>query len=303
MKNILIRYGRSPKDVVTEAFRFTVIVLLLLVLVRFFPIFALSMILIPAIYTALTYRTGLLFPLLSLLFVSLFLTLLDADLASLNSVTTGAIMGIAVGEINYRKNDMMTAITVGMLILVANHAIILYLYKLANGSDIVPTIIEEMQKILAQNKMANTINEQEMKSMLQTMLPGAIIAQDFVSSLFNYFIAGKIANVNTPENKPFKSFWEFTIPGSASVACLVTLITVLLFSLTGYAYQDLTTNLMVIYITILLIQGLSVVDFMFLREKTLLIRMTVMLFLMFFTPVLLLLGVLDAVANIRRLPR
>ncbi|MDO5096604.1 MAG: DUF2232 domain-containing protein [Peptostreptococcaceae bacterium] len=303
MKNILIRYGRSPKDVSTEAFRFTVIVLLLLVLVRFFPIFALSMVLIPAIYTALSYRTGLLFPLLSLLFVSLFLIFLGVDLANLNALTTGAIMGIAVGEINYRKNDMITAITVGMLILVANHVIILYLYKLANGSDIVPMIVEEMQKILAQNNMANTVNEYEMKAMLQTMLPGAMIAQNFVSSVLNYFIAGKIANVNTPENKPFKSFWEFTIPGSASVACLVTLITVLLFSLAGYAYQDLTTNLMVIFITILLIQGLSVVDFMFLREKALLIRMTVMLFLMFFTPVLLLLGVLDAIANIRRLPR
>lgn len=303
MKNILIRYGRSPQDVFTETFRFTVIVLLLLVLVRFFPILALSMILIPAIYTALSYRTGLLFPLLSALFVSLFVVLLGADVANLNALMTGAVMGIAVGEINYRKNDMMTAITLGMLILVANHAIILYLYKLASGSDIVPAIIEEMQKMLAQNKMANAINEYEMKAMLQTMLPGAIIAQDFVSSLLNYFIAGKIANVNKSEDKPFKSFWEFTIPGSASIACLVTLIAVMLFSIAGYVYQELTTNLMVIYITILLIQGLSVVDFMFLREKTLFIRMTVMLFLMFFTPILLLLGVLDAIANIRRLPR
>ena len=65
MKNLFIRYGRKPNEAMIETLRFTAIILLSIGLVMYNPIFQLTFFLVPALYTALTYRNGILFSILS----------------------------------------------------------------------------------------------------------------------------------------------------------------------------------------------------------------------------------------------
>lgn len=303
MKNILIRTGRDHKEMIREVFRLTVVVMILLLATLIAPIFQMSLFLIPAIYTALAFRTGILFPAISALAVTAMIGMIFPSAQLLNVIFVGAMMGIAVGESNYRKNDMWISITTGMVILLLNYALGIYLYELIEKKDFIDTTIEEARKVMEETSMkgAFNLNQEETRLMIRNMFPSFIIARSIVVSLLNYFIAGRFVNVKGQEKPPFRSFGEFALPGSPFAALIISLLGMFVLNTLGFTTEIVSMNLTLIYITILCIQGLAVVDYMLLRSRPFLIRMLAMLFCLFLYPALIFLGGLDALVNIRRL--
>lgn len=292
-----------------EAIRFTILVLLCIVLVTYNPIFQLILVLVPAFYTALTHRNGILFSIMSFLFVSLTIAVTSNNYPLMIFVGILCTMGILVGEINYRKNDMVLAISLGALVIILNFAILVYMQNQISDINFVDYMLNSYFALLEENGLSEMVNYDlvEIKNMIRISMPSMIIATGIVFGVINYFVAGSLINARSRSKSVYKYFWEFSLPGSALVAVFVTIIGVGLADLfSGYSAEVINTNLKIVYSTLFFIQGLSVLDFLLTRRFRLWIRLTIygiVIFTMVAYPFLITMGALDLVFNIRKLKK
>ncbi|MDO4711980.1 MAG: DUF2232 domain-containing protein [Peptostreptococcaceae bacterium] len=307
MKNLLIRFGREPKEAFREAIRFTTGVLLICFLAKLSQMFQLSIFIVSALYTALTYRNGILFAIGSIVVSSVILFSLSAggDIV----VAMGSI-GVVVGELYYRKRNMMTAIMTAAVMVVLGHVLVIRIANEQLGMDVIEyqfnRIAKTMQEQTGVSDMIN-YNIEQAKSMMRLLLPSILVTIGLGVGVLNYFFAGSIVDRMDPSKQDFKSFGEFRMPGSALMAALITFAGIYLVSrLMGYEWDTLYYNLAVIYSFLFTLQGLAVIDRMILKSRRSLVRSLVlvtMVFSVFLYPFFVTMGALDSIFNIRKLPR
>lgn len=309
MKNLFIRYGRKPNEAMIETLRFTAIILLSIGLVMYNPIFQLTFFLVPALYTALTYRNGILFSILSFV-ISVFAMIFVSGNSSLLFIFgLMATMGIIVGETNYRKNNMMLSIIMGSMVIIINFVAMIYIQNKVSGIDFIEYMINTYFALLEEGGMTDMIsmNLSELKSAVRITIPALIMSMGISIGVLNYFVAGNLVNKMNQNSDGFRNFWEFTLPGSALMGILVSMVGIGLAELlTGYSTEIIFSNIKILYATLFFIQGLAVIDFITLRKLKPILRtliFVVLIFTVFFYPFLATMGALDLVFNIRRIEK
>lgn len=292
-----------------EALQYTIVALLAIALAINIPRLQMSLVLVPAVYTALTHRNGLLFSIMSFVFVSGVVWFTSGAFAMVVFVAILCTMGILVGEISYRKHDMMLAIMLGALVVIANFVLLIVIERNALGIDPVEYLLNGYFQMLKENRIGELVNYDllELKNMLRISMPGIVIAMGILMGVINYFSAGRILQ-RAEYGKPiFRYFWEFSLPGSALVAALLTILGVgIADTMTGYSADVMLSNLRVVYSTLFLVQGLALVDYFLLRRLRFPIRITLLILAgatVVTAPFLVTMGALDLVFNIRRLDR
>ncbi len=309
LKNLFFRYGRDKKVIAQETLRISSIILLVAVLATTFPLFSLSIIIVAPMYTAMTYRNGIAYPLISLLMTMGALLVVPSELSMPFTFLTLATMGILVGEIYYRKKDMSMAIMIGTLVFVANIVLGIYAINQLSGTDFMEFMLNNYAQQLESGAVSSMLNVSsvQMKQTIRSIFPATIIFMGFFVGMLNYFMAGRIITRMSPEQQEFKTFGEFALPGSMLVAIGVTLVGLWAASaLSGYSTELITNNLTWLYSFLFLVQGMSMVDYIFLRNRLPMSRtmmLTTMFFAVFLYPVWVTLGAVDAVFNLRRLAR
>lgn len=308
MKNLFIRFGREPQEILPEMLRFTFAVIFLCALMSFFPVFQLSIFIVCALYTALTYRNGILFSIVSMVLSATVFFSLNMGMTAFSILMLGS-MGIVVGEVYYRKNNMLIAIMTGAVMMIMTVLLSIYSTEQLSGTDFIEYMFNSSAELKAQKELSDMLNYdfEELKTMMRTYLPSFVMVFGLGVGVLNYFFAGQIIRRFVPEQKEFRSFGEFMLPGSAMVALLITLVGVVVVEkLTGYSTDLLKQNLTIIYSFLFTIQGLAVLDRMvmksrpsFFRNITLVLAVCTFFLYPFFVTV----GVLDSIFNIRRLPR
>ena len=292
-----------------DAIRFTVLALLTIVLATYDSTLQFVLILLPALYTALTHRNGILFSIISFLLVSLAISLTANNYALLIFVGILCSMGILVGEINYRKNDMVLAISLGALVIIFNFVILVYMQNQAANFDFVDYMLNNYFALLEENGLSQMINYDltALKNAIRISMPSLIIATGIAFGVVNYFAAGTLIYVMNKFKPSYRFFWEFSLPGSALIAAFVTIIGIGIADLvSGYSAEILIMNLRVVYSTLFFIQGLSLIDFLVIRKFRLWIRLVifgVLIFTVVTYPFLITMGALDLVFNIRKLKK
>lgn len=309
MKNLFIRYGRTPQEAIVETLRITAIVIFVLAISMFNPIFQLTLLLVPALYTTITYRNGILFSIGSLLvtFAAVFFVSSSVPLSFF--LTMMATMGIVVGELYYRQNDMMKAILIGAIVIIANFGLAIYIQNQTSDINFVDYILNSYASMLEESGVDGmmSMSISEIKNILRITLPGIIISIGTVFGTINYFFAGSMVNKLEPSKQSFKKFSEFILPGSTLIAILITILGIgLVELLTGYSTKIMISNLQIVYFVLFFIQGLALIDFMLLRNRPAILRnlvLMVLIFTIFPYPFLVTIGALDMIFNIRRLQR
>ncbi len=309
MKNLFIRYGRKPNEALNETLRFTAIILLSIALALYNPLFQLTLVLVPAFFTALTFRNGILFSIISFLVSLLSVAFVSSNYPLIFFLGIISSMGILVGEINYRKNDMLLSIVIGTLVIVFNIVAVIYIQGRISGTDYVEYLLNSYFKMLEQSgaKDMFAMSFSELKSTIRVTLAAIIMSMGFSLGVINYFIAGSIVNKMNKSLPGFRYFWEFTLPGSALIGVFVSIIGVGIADLvSGYSAEIMLQNLKILYSALFFVQGLSVLDFIALRRLKGILRTFIIVFLIFTVfsyPFLVSLGALDLVFNIRRLKK
>lgn len=307
MRNLLIRFGREPRDIIRESIRFTVAVLLIGTLVNVSSMFLMSVFIISALYTALTYRNGILFSIASMIIASV--ALFAAGFAGDIVVVMGSL-GILVGELYYRRKSMLLAIMAAAVMLVFVNVLSIRAASKSIGSDVIEyqfnLLAKTMQEQAGVNDMIN-YNIEQAKTMMRMFFPAILLIYGLGLGVLNYFFAGSIVNRMDLSKRDFRSFGEFRLPGSAMMAFLITLVGIYLVSkLMGYSIEMLNYNLLAIYFFLFLLQGLAVCDRMVFKSRQSIFRNVVLLTLVltvFLYPFFVTIGALDSIFNIRKLPR
>lgn len=309
MKNLFIRYGRTPQEAIVETLRITAIVIFVLAISMFNPIFQLTLLLVPALYTTITYRNGILFSIGSLLVTFAAVFFVSASVPLSFFLTMMATMGIVVGELYYRQNDMMKAILIGAIVIIANFGLAIYIQNQTSDINFVDYILNSYASMLEESGVDGmmSMSISEIKNILRITLPGIIISIGTVFGTINYFFAGSMVNKLEPSKQSFKKFSEFILPGSTLIAILITILGIgLVELLTGYSTKIMISNLQIVYFVLFFIQGLALIDFMLLRNRPAILRnlvLMVLIFTIFPYPFLVTIGALDMIFNIRRLQR
>lgn len=309
MKNLLIRYGRKPEEAFVEMLRFTAMIVFTIGLAIYSPLFQLTLVLVPAFYTALTFRNGILFSILSFVISILAFAFISESYSLLFFFGILSSMGIIVGESNYRKNNMMLSIMMGAMVIVINMVAMIYIQNKISGIDFVEYLLNNYFALLEENGMNDMIrmNMNELKSTIRITLPAVIMSMGISMGILNYFISGRIVNRMGKGLHIFRSFWEFTLPGSALIAIFVSIIGIGIGELvSGYSAEIMLANMKVLYSTLFFIQGLSIIDFLALRRFKPVVRslfFLILIFTVFTYPFLATIGALDLVFNIRRLKK
>ena len=309
MKNLFIRYGRNKKDVVQETLRLSLIILAVSALATSFSLLSLSILIVAPIYTAMTFRNGILYPLISLLMTMGAVAAVASDLSMPFTFLTLATLGILVGEIYYRRKDMSAAIMIGTLVFVANVVLSIYAINQLSDTDFMEFMLNNYAQQMEAGNIQSMINVStvEIKRMIRSIFPASIISMGFVVGMLNYFMAGRVMNRMDPSQTDFRTFGEFSLPGSMLVAIGVTLAGLWIVPLvTGYSTELIQNNLLMIYSFLFLVQGMSMIDYIFLRPRIPLYRslmLLTMIFAIFLYPVWITLGAVDAIFNLRRLAR
>lgn len=307
MKNLLIRYGKTPKEAFAESARFTAITLLCIVLAMLHPVFQLTLVLVPALYTALTHRNGILFSVLSFAIVLLSVSLSTGNYPLIFFLGILSSMGILVGEASYRKNNMMMAIMLGAMVIILNFVAMIYIQNKISGGDFVEYMLNSYFAMVEENGLGNMVNFDliELKNMMRMTLPAIILSSGISFGVLNYFFAGSIINKMNKGLPIYRYFWEFSLPGSALIAVFVSIIGVGIADLvSGYSAEVLIDNLKILYSTLFFIQGLSLIDFLFIRRFKPFMRaliFVVLIFTVFTYPFLTTMGALDLIFNFRRI--
>ena len=218
-------------------------------------------------------------------------------------------MGILVGEINYRKNNMMLAISLGALVIILNFVLLIYIQNQISGGDFVEFMLNTYFAALEENGFSDMVNYDlvALKNIIRISMPSMIIATGIIFGAVNYFAAGTLVNVMSKSAPVYKYFWEFTLPGSALIAAFITIIGVGIADLvSGYSAEIMIANLRIVYSTLFFIQGLSLIDFLLLRKFRLWIRLIIfgiLIFTVITYPFLITMGALDLIFNIRKLKK
>ncbi len=308
MKNLFVRYGRKSQEIIIEALQFSLVSIVMIVLVLNVPLFQLALFIVPALFTALTYRNGSLAGIAALCGScgAVYSIYSDANLIVVMMIGT---MGVLVGELYYRKRDMMTAIMAGILVVVAGFGLIIYLQMQMTGGNFLEYFINEYMRTAQEAGLESMMNVDltEVKFALRYSFPALVIYMGIVFSVINYFFAGRIVTRMNPSEGDFRGFEEFSLPGNALTVLAVTVAGSWLATvLTEYSQDIILNNVLVIYSLLLFIQGLSVVDFLFLKDRHAILRNLVRLILIFSVfpyPLMITVGTMDLIFNIRRLPR
>lgn len=309
MNNLFIRYGRNRNDIVRETVTFSLFSIFLFSVAIFVPSMQFLVMFVPALFTVLTFRNGIL-PSIVAIFLSAIATFsITNAMDFMFALLVFQTMGLIVGEIHYRKNDMMSTIMIGTIIIVANFGLGIYTITKMSDMSWVDFMINSVFRSIENNQIRNMLNTNmfDLRNYIRSTFPATIISMSFFLGLVNYFVSGKIIKRMEPSNKSFRPFYEFALPGSLFIASLITIAGVLVVSeFIGYSTEILEQNLTFIYSVLFFMQGLSFIDFFLLRDKKPFIRTFVLfafVFSFFLYPVFIITGAMEGVFNFRRLEK
>lgn len=174
-------------------------------------------------------------------------------------------------------------------------------------ADLQLNLVEEMEltniESFRMKELANTIY-----STIMSILPAILIIISVAVSYMNYYLSTVILRKMGVGIRDNPRFSRFSLPNNFIIGSLfMFLIIYLLRNFESFPYDMIYFNIIVLVISLLLIQGLSVLDFLLIRSKmNTVIRVIILGMTVLASPIISLfafLGVLDIIFDFRKIRR
>lgn len=308
MQNVFFRYNRDKKEAFLETIKYTILVVMLLVMIRLVPLFSLAAVLLPSILAIITYRNGMALSFISSLITALAASVFMEPLVVIYMAFTVGGVGMIIGELSYRKRKPALAIFAGAFMVTLNILLLMFAEASMLKVDLLDYIINIYRESFEIQKttMGLDMDVDTFLLNLRRTFPGMVVCMGFAISSINYFLTGTILTRIT-KRKEMSSLSEFTLPGNVFGGMLIIYLMTVMLNYTEFIYKEtLILNLTIIFGMLFFLQGLaSINNFMskrlrpFPRNVITVILCTVMPLYTFVVAI----GFVDAIMNLRRLKK
>ncbi len=293
--------------------------IILLFLTVYTPAFFITMFLLPAPLTILTFRRGIKTAMTSAFVVVILSVLFNLFVTGFGLVLYSIVVGLVTGYcLHNKRNSRVTFVATGLAVLVSNLLSLFFLSVLADYNmitELTQTMKESFamsESIMAEFGVPPTFDENYLETMvelLRLMLPSIMIAASAIIAYIYYqFISYMMKRLG--ETVPgLPSFASFSLPRSILWYYVFATIGMLIVSAdkqtSGFLYM-LLFNIVQILMLVLALQGMSVVWYHMKKMKwSKIVRIPLLLIL--FHPLLLQImtwvGMFDMFFNWRKLPK
>ena len=305
----------------TEASLITALAVILCLAVVYLPFFSLLAFVIPVPYVIIARRCGIKYTAMSIatsFFILLITTnIITASVATLLFIIPGAIIGYKMnsnkeGDLDFEPIYWGTMASVlSVLILFASLQIILNINPV---ESIMSTIREglQLQKVTLESMnspQVNNIDVDAIVDMIRTTIPATLVMYGFILTFIAYYTSVFILRRTKQYNGELPKFSNFYLPGNTVIILLLLyLVGLLLGNVEIINAKDIMINILLIFMNMFVIQGLSVYTYYlnkwFINKST---KTIVFMFSILLWPttanLLSLVGVVDSILDFRKVRR
>ena len=152
----------------------------------------------------------------------------------------------------------------------------------------------------------NALNADEILNYLLMIMPGVFVIQSMVIAFGNYYITANVLRRFKVNNIELPQFSNFKLPRNIIFGfVIVFILSYLTRYIKGIYHVNLLTNVMLLFVFMFFIQGMSVISHLIKRTKIpKTLRIFLLVLILFISPLLTVIsfvGLLDAVVNIRNI--
>lgn len=190
-------------------------------------------------------------------------------------------------------------------------AIVIMVFVVASiGKQDAMSLLVENLKIAMNEALKNidnpAIKPKEVINMVTLIIPSMLINYSIMCSFFTYYIALAVLKRFKEYKDTLPSLMEFTLPGNISLGMLIMIgLTYMSSNFEFVYYKSLTENMTMVMFILLFLQGFASLSFFFtkMRISNGIRRFLLLMGFLFLSQIIVIIGFIDALFNLRRLER
>ncbi|MDI9476107.1 MAG: YybS family protein [Natronincolaceae bacterium] len=278
----------------------------------YIPILSVSITLIPVPFMVLAYRHGNRYSILSFITFSLLIGILVELIYAGFLLLVFGPMILAMGYYIKKQKEPYAVIGIGTIVSIFSILVIFQVASYIGNINIFDEITLAMEGIV--NKQVdmlktmniNALNADEILNYLLMIMPGVFVIQSMVIAFGNYYITANVLRRFNVNNIELPQFSNFKLPRNIIFGfVIVFILSYLTRYIKGIYHVNLLTNVMLLFVFMFFIQGMSVISHLIKRTKIpKTLRIFLLVLILFISPLLTVIsfvGLLDAVVNIRNI--
>lgn len=277
-------------------------------------ILSMILILIPVPFMILSYRHGHKYSIFSFI---IFILLMGVATNFNNSVYLGIIfapMTIAMSYCLKKEKEPYLVIGAGTVVTILSITMVFKVIASVGGIDIVKEIsvmaehIVNTQVDMLKSLEADIPSTESIISYLLLLIPGILMIQSLLIAMGNYYLAvNLLARIKSTDfNRP--QFSTFRLPQSFTMGSfMIMALSYLTKYIEGIYHTSLITTVVILFMALFFIQGISVISFLIKRTNiNHVVRVLLIGIILLISPLLTavsFIGLIDSIVDIRKLER
>ena len=312
MNNNFLNDYKIIKNKLFDVAKFSIIATSIMLVSTYLPFLGLTIILIPVVFSISTNRNGFFHALFGAFFLYLPILILIHDVET--NMFAMYFWFFTLGILSDYRGFLDKNVSFTLFAYILNFCVIttvmLYLGLDIFGFEELFRSIENLNAILKQTSALSggvQITANDIKEVFELSIPSFIITICSFFTMLNFYIFSELFSEKIYAVKSHWKFRHFTLPRLTFVSLLIILITSNLTPLIfGVDAEFIFLNLFLIFLYALFMQGLACVEFFILSRFNRYIKIALIAFILFFLtiplyPILILVGTIDYIFNLRKL--
>ena len=306
--------NNNYRKILMEALLIAVVATIFAISALQVSILPMILILIPVPFMILSYRHGHKYSIFSFI---VFIVLMGVATNFNNAFYLGIIfapMTIAMSYYLAKEKEPCVVIGAGTVATILSIAMVFKIITLVGGADIVKEIsimaeqIVNTQVDLLKSLGADIPSTESILSYLLLLIPGILMIQSLLIAMGNYYLAvNLLSRIKSLEfNRP--QFSTFRLPQSFIMGSfMIIVLSYLTKYIEGIYYTSLITTVVILFMALFFIQGISVISFLIKRTNiNNVVRVLLIGIIILISPLLTavsFIGLIDSIVDIRKLER